>query len=171
MQCKGKLHARCCHLTCHQYSALRKSPRSPRRKVSGNCRPQTTRDHGSHSLISSKPRLYMEKNIYLQKNRNANLQKYICMQIHEVDPWLKYWFDYSSSSKFLSATFLTFRRWWHTPLIPGHLTRKPYGYFRCPGNKTNAVVVWLVVFPQVNRVVCDLMLVCLRCVIWCYVSE
>jgi len=26
----------------------------------------------------------------------------------------------------------------------GHLSRKPYGYFRCPGNEINAVLMWLV---------------------------
>jgi len=26
----------------------------------------------------------------------------------------------------------------------GHLTRKPYGYFRCPGGKINTVLLWLV---------------------------
>jgi len=32
----------------------------------------------------------------------------------------------------------------------GHLTRKPYGYFICPGNKRNAVVLWINFFPQVT---------------------
>jgi len=26
----------------------------------------------------------------------------------------------------------------------GHLTRNPYGYFRCPGNRINAVLMWFV---------------------------
>ena len=30
--------------------------------------------------------------------------------------------------------------WW----ISGHLTRKPYGCFKCPGNKINAVLMWFV---------------------------
>ena len=28
--------------------------------------------------------------------------------------------------------------------LSGHLTRKPYGCFRCPGNKINAVLMWFV---------------------------
>ena len=28
--------------------------------------------------------------------------------------------------------------------LKGHLTRKPYGCFRCPGNKLNAVLMWFV---------------------------
>jgi len=30
------------------------------------------------------------------------------------------------------------------PYWSGHLTRKPYGYFRCPRNKINAVLMWFV---------------------------
>ena len=30
------------------------------------------------------------------------------------------------------------------PYSSVHLTRKPYGYFRCPGNKINAVLMWFV---------------------------
>ena len=37
---------------------------------------------------------------------------------------------------FLSIFFL--------PYPSGHLTRKPYGYFRCLGNKINAVLMWFV---------------------------
>jgi len=44
-------------------------------------------------------------------------------------------------------------------LSSGHPIRKLYGYFTYPGNKINAVVMWLVFFPQHNHVVRDLMLV------------
>ena len=35
---------------------------------------------------------------------------------------------------------------WHCQWNWGHLTRKPYGYFRCPGDKINAVLVWFVFY-------------------------
>jgi len=36
-----------------------------------------------------------------------------------------------------------------------------HGYFRCTGNKINAVVMWLIFFPQLKHVVCDLFFVCI----------
>ena len=40
-----------------------------------------------------------------------------------------------------------------------HLTRKLYGYFRCPGDKINTVAVWLAFFQQLKHVVHVLMFV------------
>ena len=35
------------------------------------------------------------------------------------------------------------------PYSSGHLTTKLHGYFRCPGNKINAVCMWFVVYCMI----------------------